>query len=312
MKFVLQLLTYAVVMVTCMNRNLAFAERMVRFSFNNGLPSIPLLNECTDNDYRFIDPIFNITTSIRKGQRNLRRSAMMTSTQEQVQEGRTHRELPTYPARCKNYCAGMAPGTCRASGCQGYRRSLQNGQNGELMSCEAQVNDIHDALDALISSNQLSLPCQRFLKKSNRASDCYDDVVYGEITGFTFITATRKVKVLLLPALPQIVTVIKENAKTGYTICNTVPFNIQVEVNPCVNVVNVTMTGPNSYIHARVDDSHPMTIFENATITSGSGLHRSSFPYGIQYLDPGTYTISAYPDNFLSKAKNFEFSVIQC
>ena len=210
----------------------------------------------------------------------------------------------------------MASGTCRASGCKGYRRTLQEDQGGSaMMSCDEQLKEIHDALDALILANDgtlLSMPCQRFIRKAARDSQCYDDVVYGEITAFTFVTATREVKVLRLPGAPQIVTKWKEDAPNGYTICSSIPFNIEIEVNPCVNFVNVTLTGSNNFIHARTDHSHPMSLFENTTTTSGTGLLRSSFPDGIRYMDPGSYNLVAIPDNFLYKEKSLEFRVDAC
>ena len=313
MKLVLNLSAFAI-MISCMQCYVVFAERMVRFSFNNGLPSIPLLNECTRDDFHYIDAIFNITNTIGKHDRNLRRSAPITSKHGAEQLGQTLRELPSYPGRCKNYCAGYAPGTCRASGCQGYRRSMQDGPGSEMKSCDAQLSDMHDALDDLISANDgtlLSKSCQQFIRKAARESQCLDDVVYGEITGFTFVTATREVKILRLRA-PQIVTKWKKNAQNGYRICSSIPFNIEIEVNPCVNFVNITLTGPNNVIHTRSDNNHPMSIFKDETTSSGTGLSRSSFPNGIRYLDPGSYTLTAHPDNFLYKEKSLEFRVDSC
>ena len=302
MKLVFLLSAYIVTLTLCSNFQVVLGERMVRFTFNDGLPPLLFLNECTAADFRHIDPLFNITTDKRR--RNLRRSI---NEEEPLEHEQNHRELPTYPGRCKEYCAGMARGTCRATGCVGYRRSLQDTQGTGQLSCDAHVSSIHDALDALIlakGGKLLSMPCQRFLKRTKRKTICLDDVVYGEITGFTFITSSIQLKVLFLTT-PPIVTAFQQNAKSGYSFCNSVPFNIEIGVNPCVNVVNMTLTGPNNYVLSRTDSSHPMTLFENTTTTSGTGLLQSSFPDGIQYLNPGSYTLRAQPDNFLYKEKTF-------
>lgn len=307
MKLVFLLSAYIVTLTLCNNCQVVLGDRMVRFTFNDGLPPLLLLNECTAADFRYIDPLFNITTT--KRHRNLRRSATVESIQEQEQE-QAHRELATYPGKCKDYCAGMARGTCRATGCVGYRRNLQDTE----ITCDAQVNGIHDALDALIlakGGKLLSSPCKRFLTRSRRKSLCLDDVVYGEITGFTFITSSIQLKVLFL-STPPIITAFQQNAKSGYSFCSSVPFNIEIGVNPCVNIVNMTLTGPNNLIYSRTDNSHPMTLFENTTTTSDTGLLQSTFPDGIQYLNPGSYTLRAQPDNFLYKEKILDFRVMAC
>ena len=312
MQQVFLLSTYIVLLTMCNYCQMVLGERMIRFAFNDGIPPLPYLNECSAADFRLIDPLFNITTV--KRHRNLRRSIHELEELEEPEQEQGHRELPTYPGKCKEYCAGMARGTCRATGCKGYRRNLQDIQEAGQLTCDAQVNGIHDALDALIvakGGKLLSMPCQRFLKRSRRKALCLDDVVYGEITGFTFVTAAVQLKVLIITT-PPIVTAFQQNAKSGYSFCSSVPFNIEIGVNPCVNFVNMTLTGPNNYLLTRTDNSHPMTLFENATATSGTGLLRSSFPDGIQYLDPGSYSLRAQPDNFLYKEKILNFRVMAC
>jgi hypothetical protein len=304
-------LIFLVTMILCINVHVVFGERMIRFTFNDGVPPLLLLNECTAADFRHIDPLFNITTSTTKHhRRNLRRSASTSPSVMVYEPEMEHRDLKSYPGRCKNYCAGMARGTCRATGCVGFRRQLQESE----LSCDAHVNSIHDALDALIlakGGKLLSLPCQRFLKRSKRKTNCVDDVVYGEITGFTFITSTTQLKVLFLTT-PPIITAFQQNAQSGYTFCNSVPFNIAIGVNPCVDVVNMTLTGPNNFVHSRIDSHHPMTLFKNTTTTSGTGLLQSTYPDGIQYLNPGAYTLRATPDNFLHKEKTLTFRIKAC
>jgi hypothetical protein len=292
---------------------MVLGERMVRFTFNDGLPPLLLINECTAADFKYIDPLFNHNNTITKRHRNLRRSSTVAVTVPK--HDAKHRELITYPGKCKNFCAGIARGSCRATACIGFRRHLQDGApSGDDMTCDAQVNSIHDALDALIlakGGKLLSAPCQRFLKRSKRKTICVDDVEYGEITGFTFVTSTTQLKVLFL-STPPIVTEFQKDAKSGYAFCKSVPFNIEVGVNPCVDVVNMTLTGPNNYTYSRLDSHHPMTLFENTTTTSGTGLLRSSFPDGIQYLNPGAYTLRATPDNFQHKEKTLDFRIMEC
>ena len=313
MKLVFMLLANVVFVQVAKSGQVVLAERMVRFTFNHGLLPLPYVTECTDEEYRYIDPLFDISTTVRKRYRNLRQSAAASAPVHE--EEFELRELTTYPGKCKNYCAGMARGTCRASGCVGYRRSLQASQPVGNLTCAEQLNEIHNALDALIVSDGgklLSVPCQRFIRKAARKSECFDDVVYGEVTGFTFFTVSREMTGLSLPGTSPIVTKLRENAPNGYSICNTIPFNIEIEVNPCVNMVNITVTGTNNFMHNRFDKVHPMSVFENATTTSGSGINQGTFPYGVRYLDPGSYTIRAQPDNFLYKEKTLEFTVFKC
>lgn len=325
MKLVYLLTAYIIVLLLGNDCQVVLAERMVQFTFNDGFPPIPLLNACSAAEYRLIDPLFNITTTTKR-HRYLRRSThgqevqSMHGNVKQGQEQQDHRQLPTIPGKCKNYCAGMARGTCRATGCLGFRRHLQGRpESVGPLSCDAQVDRIHDALDALIVANGgklLSMPCKRFLQRSRRNTVCLDDVVYGEITGFTFVTSAVQVQVLFL-STPPMVTAFQQNAQSGYSFCSSVPFNIEIGVNPCVNFVNMTLTGPNNHNNTnftlhRTDDHHPMTLFEKATTISGTGLLRSSFPDGIQYLDPGVYTLQAQPDNFLEKEKRLNFRVMEC
>jgi hypothetical protein len=269
---------------------------------------IPYIAECTEEEFRYIDPLFNISTVAHNRHRNLRRSAKSSAmVQEQELE---HRELRSYPGKCKDYCAGMAKGTCRASGCVGYRRNLQSGNH---LTCDEQLDQINNALDALMVANDgklLSATCQRFIRKAARQSICLDDVVYGEITGFTFFTTTRE---FVGSILPPLTTNLMENAPNGYSICNNIPFNIEISVNPCVNMVNLTLTNSNNnFFHTRIDNSQPMTVFENATTTSGSGIYRAKYRYGVRFLEPGSYTLRAQPDNFQYKEKTLDFTVSKC
>jgi hypothetical protein len=287
---------------------MALAERMVRFIFNDGIAPTPN-NQCTESDYDFIDPLFNITTLIER--RRLLSSSEIAATSPTT-HNQDDRALRNYPAKCKDNCAGLVPGTCRASGCQGYpgdRRlallgELLGGNGNDKATCEGQMAFIHNQIDELIQNNTLSLPCQTFMLKSKRKSECFDDVVYGEILSFTFFTATTGTAnwwSYRYQSQPPTVTKLQENATNGYSICSSIPFNIELVLNPCVNVVSFALTNKNYYTpFSRTDSEHPMALFDSATTT---GYMRSSLPFGTRRLPPGSYTLKVTPDNFSRKEK---------
>ena len=364
------------------------AQRMIRFIFNNG--NIPRqYNECSEYEYqRYIDPIFskinitmiptisnvttpNATTSI--GHARTRRL-------RQVLPRRTASKK--YPGKCRDNCAGMARGTCRATDCVGYRRRRQQYRSltseGEdvdtdddadddedhddeqqlqySITCEEQINDIHYALDQLIRrtgssysyNNGVSTSCQRFLSKSKRKAECYDEIIYGEIMSFTFwnMNYARGSSSSQQPPYssrysysyggsyqPRIK--IKENVTAdGLNVCDNIPLNVEANVNSCVDTVhfkiqgwtnnstnviqNMTLGSITSSItnsitssltktklmkYERIDDQHPMYLFNSTTYASTKGG---------RYLLPGSYTLTATPDQFRSKKKTLRFNVIKC
>jgi hypothetical protein len=136
-------------------------------------------------DDRLIDPIFNITNYY------LRKRQLSSSSSTEHDD---HRRLNAY---CKDNCAGKVAGTCRATGCIGYRRNLmkEDGQESDqdarntqavVVSCDTQKINVNAALDKLISTNAVTPSCKTFLSLSKRKAECYDDIIYGEITSFTF------------------------------------------------------------------------------------------------------------------------------
>ena len=301
------------------------ADRMVRFVFNDGIPPTPH-NGCSEADDAYIDPLFNITTLLRRRDRHLL-SARAASTSTTDYDSPEHRELRNYPAKCKDNCYLIATGTCRASGCQGYRRRNLLGDllgDGDVLTCDDQISLIHTALDVLIETNVVSSPCQTFLVKSKRKAECYDDVVYGEILGFTIFTSTttsspvnRWSSPYQQPPPPPpktVVTKLQENTPNGYVTCSSVPINIELALNPCVKSVQFTVTVANSTMPpiTRIDSEHPMIVMEPPP-----GKLRSSFSPSSPYantirLPPGTYIVSAIPDNFAYKEKKLEFHVHAC
>ena len=59
--------------------------------------------------------------------------------------------------------------------------------------------------------------------------------------------------------------VIGTNIPNGYKICSNIAFRAEVVLNSYVEMVNFTMTGPNNLSYTRIDDNHPMFLF-NATV----------------------------------------------
>ena len=337
------------------------AERMIRFAFNNGhAPS--QYTACSDSDFqRYIDPIFSkidlsttitdIVNATSTTIQNIANGNVRARRQLTVQ-----RATKTYSAKCKNYCAGMAKGTCRATNCVGYRRrdrqyrSLESEENDAnedededddsvgddqphyRMTCAEQINDIHAALDKLISTTQyssyygsyaFSSSCKRFIAKSKRKAECYDDIVYGEVNSFTFWnmkgTATSSKRYSSSYSTYQNRIKIKENVTAdGFNVCDNIPLNIEANINECVKVVRFKLQGwgknTNSTSddddteillmkYGRIDEERPMFLF-NVSVNAAT--------YGGRYLVPGSYTMTVTPDQFRYKQKTLQFNVIHC
>jgi hypothetical protein len=329
------MMTILLLAVMTDTRHTVSADRMIRFTFNDGMAPT-LSNECTVSDNRFIDPLFNVTANLRtrrqlieeKSSRSVPDDAMDPYEQaemlyQQQKQFEPHREL--FAASCRDNCAGYARGTCRATGCVGYRRrrdlknedavaSTSTQKDNSIMSmvsddpnyhqretfttCDVQVALIHKALDLLISSQKVSAPCQLFLAKSKRKSECYDDVIYGEILSFTFWNMN-----LYNSRRRPVMGVLQSQVPNGATVCNNIAFNVEAVLNPCVSTVTFTMTGPNNSVYTRIDSGHPMLLFDTAA---------NAATFGGRYLTPGAYSITARPDSFAYKEKKINFTVIAC
>lgn len=301
-------------------------DRMIRFTFNDGVTPT-LSNECTADDNRWIDPLFNITANLRGRRLELFESIIANDESVDLQDYehlfQHHREL--YSAQCRDNCAGYARGTCRATGCWGYRRKQrelssstsssffrqlfsssslepsppQQNQREEFINpCNIQLASIHAALDLLILSTKISAPCKLYLTKSKRKAECFDDVIYGEILSFTFYNMN-----LYNSRFRPVVSVIGTNVQNGFKVCNKVPLNVEAVLNPCVNMVHFNLTGPNNFRYTRIDDNHPMLLVNTTT---------SASTFGGMYLSPGSYSLITRPDNFAYKEKKLDFTVIAC
>ena len=259
------------------------SEDVIRVLFNNGVVNNNLI--CNSTDWTKINPIFeNVNTT----HRNLRQVQTMSNELAIDFElnvfgvDNKERKLPT-AAQCKNLCAGQTPGTyCRASGCSWYivRRKLGNW-------CSEATNMINRELNNLITLKRVSNSCQLLLK-APRKFECLDDIMFGEVEQFNvWNAATDKI--------------LEEKARDGYTVCKSIPINIQVQTNPCVDVLYIELKGSHDFNVSRTSSEIPYTIFGN------SGADMLSRP-----LAAGDYRITAIPDNDIEKEARFEFTVLNC
>jgi hypothetical protein len=156
---------------------------------------------------------------------------------------------------------------------------------------------MHAALDLLITTNAVTSACKTFLQKSKRTAECYDNIIYGEISSFTLWNMNGNNASVVSNAVP---TKISENVAYGIQACSNVPLNMEAVVNPCVKSVDFTLTGP--YLtYTRIHNStSTKLIFDTAA-------HKSTF--GGRYLTPGSYTLRATPDSFVYREKRLNFRV---
>lgn len=319
-----------------------------------------------------------INSMTANGNVRTRRLQRLPTNQQQQQQSHRRTAPKKYPNYCKDNCAGYVKGTCRATNCVGYRRqhqyrSLESEENDDeedndndddedyddmdeeehySMTCEEQINDIHKALDKLIRptsyysyySNTISTSCQRFITKSKRKAECYDDVIYGEIMSFTFWNMNYPKSYhggssswSSYSTPPRIK--IKENVTTdGLNVCHNIPLNIEANINSCVNVVHFKIRGWNntSSTGTIMGGNMKNATMTNQTNTNIKMYHNSSnllMKYeriddrhpmylfdttiyantkGGRYLLPGSYTLTATPDRFRSKQRTLRFNVITC
>ena len=255
------------------------ADRMVRFLFNNGTAD-PTSGECNADDNILLDAIFtNSGLNSTYGKRNLR-------------QAKVSRKLPIYPPKCKNNCAGVTPGYCRATNCVGYRRKLGETAFDErdlsilAVPCETQVDYIHTELNKLVNNRLVSSGCQTLLQKPRNVK-CYDDVVYGSVDKFRLWHTAVNPQVLLYDDF------------TGQSFCRGISVNFEVITNDCVDFLNSTIVGPNGYTESLNEDERPFAVFGD-WITSFQG---KKLPYA------GNYTLTALPDGIESKKKVVKFNV---
>ena len=274
---------------------------MIRFIFNDGrAPSVFDGTYCTSTENTLIDSVFDLK-SLLGIRRQLRApsangasptsSAIMTVPTTSKTESR---EL--YPRKCKNNCAGLATGTCRATDCVGYRRrELTDKRDGvdtdrdlQEAQCPALVELVHSKLDAL----GISSTCRKFLDKSKRVTTCLDDVIYGEIEGVRLWQVSFFRSTVLQESMPS----------SGYSFCKSTSFNLESINNDCVDNALMVLKGPNNYEYINHETSDDYTLFQDFGITM----------MGQKMTTPGVYTLSITPDGFEYKEKTFTFTVKNC
>ena len=276
------------------------AEVMVRTIFNNGrAPSSWENTYCTSTETSLIDQLFDLKKLL--GRRQLRTSsaevsASPTSTSSANTTNTTgSREL--YIRKCKDYCKGVAAGTCRATNCVGYRRrDLKENSNGghderELQTgqCPAVVDVLNAALDAV----QVSPSCRNYLDKSKRTTECFDDVVYGEIEGVRLWRVSFLWSSVLQERMPS----------SGYSFCKSTLFTFESINNDCVDNVSMVLEGPNNYRYTNTRSYAPFTLFNDLL-----GLTM----IGQRMYYAGNYTLSVTPDGFENKKRTFSFTLKNC
>jgi hypothetical protein len=252
---------------------IASAERMVRFLFNS-------TQNCTAEDDLKIDAIFNIT--VRR--RQLRMSSINTP-----------REL--WASYCKDNCAGYVAGTCRATGCVGYRRRTSVGGDNERelqVSCADQVQAMNNQMNLFVTNNAVSSSCKAYLNPSLRSSECYDDVIYGEI---------ENIRLWNMSASTQ--TLITDNMQNGQPICKNLNFNIEAKVNPCVDLVLFRTISPTGVvIRENTDYDVPYSAFGKTT--AGTTMMKAKMS------SVGIHTLIIAPDGIESKKRILQFNVTNC
>jgi hypothetical protein len=270
------------------------AEIMVRFVFNDGrAPSMWEGTYCSSSENTLIDAVFDLKNLLGL-RRNLRTSLSNTtsSAETSVEETEEAREL--YPRKCKNNCAGIASGTCRATDCLGYRRRDltagrdHNDRDLQQTQCPALVELVHSKLDALL----VSPTCRKFLDKSKRVSTCFDDVIYGEVQSVRLWKVSLFWPTVLQDSMPS----------SAYSFCRSTTFNFEAINNDCVDHALMELTGPNNYVYTSYRTYAPYKLFNDLGFTMT----------GQRMAAAGEYSLSITPDGFEYKKKTFTFTLKNC
>ena len=288
----MKLLTIFILILAVVPTAFVSAEVMVRTVFNNGrAPSSWENTYCTSTETSLIDKLFDLKKLLANAPVNISSTEVTTS----VTNTTGSRQL--YIRKCKDYCKGVAAGTCRATNCVGYRRrDLKENSNGghderELQTgqCPAVVDVLNAALDAV----QVSPSCRNYLDKSKRTTECFDDVVYGEIEGVRLWRVSFLWSSVLQERMPS----------SGYSFCKSTLFTFESINNDCVDNVSMVLEGPNNYRYTNTRSYAPFTLFNDLL-----GLTM----IGQRMYYAGDYTLSVTPDGFENKKKVFKFTLRNC
>ena len=265
---------------------IADASLQIRYLFNNGIPLYGA--SCDYADMRALKLIFQ-----QYSYRKLRRVQVLVETREMdfdkdVARKHKERQLPYYPPYCKDSCKGFAPRTCLAANCKGYRRNLQN-EDRDLeasATCDMAISAINGQLEQYTNNHLLTEPCITLIS-APRTIECFDDVVYGEVTSFTAWNGTTR---NLL---------IQTNVQDGFEVCQSANVNFEAVGNECAYNVTFHLEDSAGGTKPGWDDARPFFF-------TGQGYWT-----GMNLL-PGSYTLKAYPNAFTDKTKQISFAVLDC
>jgi hypothetical protein len=295
------------------------ADKVVVVEFNNGVAPSSTQN-CSKADNGKIDNVFNwvsVTRSLRQLQTlgTMSNEPSILSPFDFYKDETGMRELSTYSTKCKNACLGYAVGTCRATGCVGYRRALQHegikDHQRDLQDsvCNNAITQLNNGLNDLVSANAISNSCKSFIDAPKRKFTCYDDVIYGQVDSLNiWNVGVASTPILLTSIAVSSLPVSNTNPpfSSGYSFCSSLKVTLTVSANECVNVVSYHLYKlPDVwpyYIHQMNNWFQPYSMYGN---TTNGGLNGT-------LLTAGQYIVDVKPNWLVGKEKRFFFTVSSC
>ena len=270
------------------------ADIMVKVVFNNG-NNMTSDAYCSPTDFEKIDEIF---TWENVNRRHLRRTSY---------DSYASRELATYSTICKNYCKGFARGTCRATRCVGYRRSLSRvRRNEQATTCSVGLSSVQTQLNTLISDNLVTNTCKTFLSSSTRNATCLDEVVYGEVEGYRIWNTTTSSSPHIIYESDNM------TLEGGYSFCKRTKFNVEIITNDCVENLRMVLRGPDNYVRDRTEGFIPYTLFKSSSNDNTDISNGKVVLSGNTLDDVGSYSVTAIPDGTSRKKTQFKFTLLNC
>jgi hypothetical protein len=278
------------------------AETRLRMVLNNGIVSPNIT--CNANDLALINQAFEKPLN-RRNLRGVQRA--LNNDQSDVFnagnhfEEDDHRDLQKSLSQCRNECGYLEPGVyCFKTGCQWYRvgdRKLQYSWGSGVLSnstlCTTTTQSINNDLDFLVSQRLVSTSCQALLN-ATRKIKCFEDVMYGVVEEFRVLDSDTDKFVL-------------EELDGQMAICNNKPLNFQVDVNACVERVDIVIyNGKTSRIRAQ--KSFNTTLPGPYSVYGINGTNKLDF-LG-EYFPVGLYKIQATPDGNSNKTRTRHFNIV--
>lgn len=297
------------------------ADKVVLFAFNNGV-SPSATTTCNHEDNLKINLVF-FRAPLARARRQLRSGSVDVianvfsdlSYSDNLKNTSSVSRLASVTSRCKNACGSYEPGTCRAIGCKGFRREL----NDELTDyddrklqtdkCDASIAYINTELNKLISTNAISTSCQSFLAASKRNSTCYDDTIYGKIESIKFWNVA-------VPSSPRLMATFSADSipfsippmpswTSGFSFCKSEKITVEAVANECVEVVQFHLYKVNEKWNLLQKSDRFSRPFSLYNIDANQQMIGSNLPAGV-------YVIDSKPDWFNSREKRFMFTVLNC